>query len=391
MNEQISPQELQEMIQQVAEAETENFAELAQLAGLDLKRDFAEADLSRTDLSGADLSSADLSSADLSSADLSKSNLVQANFKGADLRYANINKAKVFSADFNNTKIIFLNAWLIFLNAGNMSSIILSRIIASSFLVLIVTISILVTIIKFSILQAFLLTFFVIFFLFVFLQVRRKKIRQDFLTINQADNYKPITNIVRMIKKVSETTSVLIFIGIIFAIAIFSTFFYEFNLIENSIRFKPNIISDLSGIINTLLIVSLAIQSVIEIVVSNIQAPKKEEKKEEKNLIQSKTTDDLSNLSIEEINKLNKDIKKISLQTRKISYSISLLLGLLISISGIRIIQPLTSELELSKFQISLFHFLDIFLTGALISGGTEGIHSVTKVYKKFINPQEKE
>jgi hypothetical protein len=48
-------QEAQALIQQVVEAETTNFLELAKIVGLDLLTDFAEADLRGTFLSGANV------------------------------------------------------------------------------------------------------------------------------------------------------------------------------------------------------------------------------------------------------------------------------------------------------------------------------------------------
>jgi uncharacterized protein YjbI with pentapeptide repeats len=68
-------QKSEHSIQQILEAETNNFVELARIAGLDIATDFAHADLSGVDLSGADLSNADLSNANLSNADLSGANL----------------------------------------------------------------------------------------------------------------------------------------------------------------------------------------------------------------------------------------------------------------------------------------------------------------------------
>jgi len=48
MNENNTFQELKDSIQKLAEAETKNFAELVEIAGLDIKQDFAEADLTWT-------------------------------------------------------------------------------------------------------------------------------------------------------------------------------------------------------------------------------------------------------------------------------------------------------------------------------------------------------
>lgn len=64
-------QKLQDLFQQVVEAETEDFLELVKIAGLNPAEDFAGANLS-----GANLSNADLSNADLSGANLYNANLV---------------------------------------------------------------------------------------------------------------------------------------------------------------------------------------------------------------------------------------------------------------------------------------------------------------------------
>ncbi|MFM6108864.1 MAG: pentapeptide repeat-containing protein, partial [Sphaerospermopsis kisseleviana] len=53
-----SIQKLQDLIQRVVEAETDDFSALVEIAGLDPLQDFAGADLSGADLRVADLSRA---------------------------------------------------------------------------------------------------------------------------------------------------------------------------------------------------------------------------------------------------------------------------------------------------------------------------------------------
>ncbi|MFM6036224.1 MAG: pentapeptide repeat-containing protein [Sphaerospermopsis kisseleviana] len=78
-----SIQKLQDLIQRVVEAETDDFSALVEIAGLDPLQDFAGADLS-----GADLRVADLSGANLSGANLSRANLSRANLSGATVENA---------------------------------------------------------------------------------------------------------------------------------------------------------------------------------------------------------------------------------------------------------------------------------------------------------------
>lgn len=105
MNEDNALQELKDSIQRLAEAETKDFAELVKITGLDLKQDFAEADLSEIDLSGIDFSNANLSGADLSKANLERVILVNANLENAALKNANLRSADLKGANLINANL----------------------------------------------------------------------------------------------------------------------------------------------------------------------------------------------------------------------------------------------------------------------------------------------
>lgn len=103
-------QKLQDLIQQVVEAETQDFSELVKIAGLNLTEDFAGSDLSFTqlnggDLSGANLSDANLRDANLYSANLSDAKLICANLNSANLSYANLSGANLDGANLSNAKV----------------------------------------------------------------------------------------------------------------------------------------------------------------------------------------------------------------------------------------------------------------------------------------------
>jgi DNA polymerase V len=91
-------EELQDRIQQVLAAESDNFLELLRIAGLNAAEDFAGADLSGTNLSGTNLSGADLSFTNLSNANLRSANLHGANLNGANFNSADLNRTNLSSA-----------------------------------------------------------------------------------------------------------------------------------------------------------------------------------------------------------------------------------------------------------------------------------------------------
>ena len=106
--------ELQRIIDQIYEADTQNLVELAQIAGLNLKKDlaggnFLGAVLSGVELSGADLSRLNFRGAILTDADLSEANLSHANFSGADLSGAYLESATLQYTDFHKASLALVN------------------------------------------------------------------------------------------------------------------------------------------------------------------------------------------------------------------------------------------------------------------------------------------
>jgi uncharacterized protein YjbI with pentapeptide repeats len=86
--------EATDLIQCVTEAETSNFLEIAEIAGLNLVEDLAGANLSGFDLRNANLRGADLRETNLSGADLSGADLRDTNLSGANLRDAVIKNTR---------------------------------------------------------------------------------------------------------------------------------------------------------------------------------------------------------------------------------------------------------------------------------------------------------
>jgi uncharacterized protein YjbI with pentapeptide repeats len=100
-----SLEELLHSIQQVIEAKTNDFVKLARIAGLDIARDFAGADLSNADLRNANLSYANLSHVNLSHANLSYANLSHANLSHANLSHANLIGAKLTGVNIEGANL----------------------------------------------------------------------------------------------------------------------------------------------------------------------------------------------------------------------------------------------------------------------------------------------
>ena len=72
--------------------------------------------------------------------------------------------------------------------------------------------------------------------------------------------------------------------------------------------------------------------------------------------------------------------------TRIITLALALLMGLLVSAVGIRVLEPIVDSSSLGELgsQARWFRSVDVLLTGGVISGGSEGVHKLMKVYDKL-------
>lgn len=105
---------LAEQFDKIITAETQDFSELVNLAGLNLRSDFAGANLRGTllkgiDFSGANLHRANLRGVDFSDADLSEANLSAAKLGGADLSGAFLSNADLTNADLHRASLALAN------------------------------------------------------------------------------------------------------------------------------------------------------------------------------------------------------------------------------------------------------------------------------------------
>ncbi len=78
-----------------------------------------------------------------------------------------------------------------------------------------------------------------------------------------------------------------------------------------------------------------------------------------------------------------KELTEYKGTTRDIAFVCCFILGILISLSGVRalalFVDPTTLD-DLTWYQSSWFTVIDIFITGALIGGGSDGIHKLVSM-----------
>lgn len=80
-------------------------------------------------------------------------------------------------------------------------------------------------------------------------------------------------------------------------------------------------------------------------------------------------------------------------ETRVLSLLLLLLLGVIASLLGFRILQPLVDPAVFSNLprgQVRLFAVFDIFITGAMLGGGSEGIHKIVDTILSFVEKKRR-
>jgi len=173
-------------------------------------------------------------------------------------------------------------------------------------------------------------------------------------------------------------------LAILIVVPIFWTF--------QSVGFKPFQTGDYASVFSQLLIIAVFMERALEFFINLWREPGKAElaHRLEDHEQQYAVLEDKSS---EEAKKLQNDIAELKYsqqlygsQTFRISLWSSFLFGLVVSTVGVRALQSVVGDVSgLAQPQQAIFHFIDVLLTGCLISGGSEGIHKIAGLYNKFM------
>ncbi|WP_204104001.1 MULTISPECIES: hypothetical protein [Spirulina sp. CCY15215] len=179
-------------------------------------------------------------------------------------------------------------------------------------------------------------------------------------------------------------------IGTILLVALLSLTAVSQDVIQVG-NFGPN---DIFQLLTIIAFVATLQHSAVEVIMSTWRDPAQEKLKAEierldaELAIEDETPEQRKQWMLER-KEIDIKIQEFKTVTRKLALWITLLSGVFVSVVGIRILGNLIdpSQLkEMSKYQSLGFNVMDVFLTGALISGGTEGVYQIVQVFSSFLN-----
>ena len=148
---------------------------------------------------------------------------------------------------------------------------------------------------------------------------------------------------------------------------------------------------DVLQLISSLFVVALFMERGLEVFVSTWRGPQEEALqlniKFASDKLQTGNTSERAPAT-EALQTAQQALTEYKSRTKVIAMWVGLICGLLISAVGIRSLHILVDSngiSELSQIQSHAFHLVDVFVTGGVIAGGSDGIHKLTKIYTDFM------
>jgi hypothetical protein len=155
------------------------------------------------------------------------------------------------------------------------------------------------------------------------------------------------------------------------------------------IRLREVGVGDVTTLLSSLVVVALLMERALEVFICVWRDPKAAELE----LILKHAQEDLQanagNAELKaSVQRAQLSLTTYTSETKVIAMRAGFLLGLLISLFGIRalfgLIQP-DSLAAASEIQRHCFNVLDVFVTGGVIAGGSDGIHKIMALYTEFM------
>ena len=84
------------------------------------------------------------------------------------------------------------------------------------------------------------------------------------------------------------------------------------------------------------------------------------------------------------------ELEQYRAQTQRRALLVGLTFGLLVSLSGVRLLGSIFVSKDLPPFQLATFQFTDIMVTAGLIAGGSSTIHELMALIDDFLKESRK-
>ena len=149
-------------------------------------------------------------------------------------------------------------------------------------------------------------------------------------------------------------------------------------LVPRNTPFWQFTVTDVVELLMMLFLVALFVERAVEVIMGAWRGSEKQELQAEVNIQRRRSTEGLAKEEAERAYEVYRA------EFRVLSLLVALFIGLVVSALGFRILQALVDPVafrSLAGWQRALFSCADTFVTGAMIGGGSEGIHRVLDAF----------
>lgn len=133
-------------------------------------------------------------------------------------------------------------------------------------------------------------------------------------------------------------------------------------------------------ILTILFLIALFQERALDVFLTIVRAPESDER--QRKLIRLK-----QKAEAKKIEQAERELSDYKIKTRNLAMYLGYAMGFIISMIGIRALEPLVDAgtfQNLGSVQQKMFRMVDIFITGGLLAGGSDGIHKITEVLRDF-------
>jgi hypothetical protein len=157
------------------------------------------------------------------------------------------------------------------------------------------------------------------------------------------------------------------------------------------VRFSEITVADAVQIVIPLLLISAFMERANEVLITAWRAPGANDLCREVEKLTALTKTDPTVLP--QLHQAEDNLSSYKVDTRRAAIVGMLALGILISVAGVRALELLLDAnvfRGLSDIQRGAFEPLDVLVTGALLGGGSDGVHKLVKVITDFLDATSK-
>lgn len=160
-----------------------------------------------------------------------------------------------------------------------------------------------------------------------------------------------------------------------------------YQLEPNAVTFQQITQQAFLGTLTWMFTVALFLERAVEVIVIVLRddgagALQGKVDAEQARLGESKRVNATVAVNLDALQLAQADLTRYRADTKELALCLSFVLGIVVSLAGVRAFASIVSNVPVSNW---LFPSADVIVTGAVLAGGSEGIHQMTNVLSNFL------